>query len=326
MWCTLMQLENEKRSVQMAIEAEKKERIRREEEKRRREEKDEERRMEELKRLEELLNKAAVCIQRHVRGELVRVKLYRKILEERRAALEYERELACEKERTMMKNMDTERVLDEKSWIEWLNSVDHLKREKQQDEQRSMEKFLQKGRILIRELLRKDKLCLHIEVEENDQRIVLMARRNSITRDMKKVGGAHERQRVYQLHSKRAESYQPKQSEVQSLAERSAAPDARIKDLLVEYALLRARQYEEKTEKKRIMSTNNNSFSKVDTEDYIFNQVGKKWLREQEWVEYGVVSPSVEHSLRPSVVSNPVDESEVKKKKKSFDWDSVFGS
>ncbi|ORC86402.1 putative myosin heavy chain [Trypanosoma theileri] len=396
LWGSLMQLENEKRSVQMAIEVERKERIRKEEEKRRKREEEERRRIEEARRLEELRNKAAICIQRHVRGELVRIKLYRVLLEERRAAVEYERERACEQERVIMRSIDHERVLDEKSWIEWLNTVDHLKRKKQQDEQRLNEKALQKRRILIRELIRKeDKFRLHIEVEENDERIEWMARCQALAKDIKKKKSKG-RQRVHQLHTRHVESFQPKQLEVENLAERSAASDARMRDSLVEYALSRARQYEEKPdEKEGIRSTTKNTFSKDYTEEYMFNQVRKKWLREQECMEQGIVSPSTEHDLRPSVMSNPgfknlvdvdinnnnntintinsnnnnqfsapyrtveaslksispllqspsqftqtamtergirtgtepswiIDESEVKKNKKTFDWDSVF--
>ncbi|KEG12942.1 putative myosin heavy chain [Trypanosoma grayi] len=306
-WVSLVQLEEERRQYRAAIETAERERKRAEKEKRKREEEEEHRRLEEERRLMELRNRAAICIQRHVRGELVRIKVYRQLLEEQRAALEYERELACEKERREARAIDTERMADERSWTQWLNSVDHIKWNKQQDEERLLKKTLQRARILFRELVRKeDMLRLRIEVEESDARFVLVARCQSLAAHLMK-SEAERRRRVEKLQAKRTEILRPQPAGIRARAERSTASDARIQKSLTEYALSRARLHDEMPEWRRVAPTPGRPLPKPGKEDSIFRQVRESWLRQQQWVNDGGVAQTTDHIPGPCVAYNDDD-------------------
>ncbi|PWV04731.1 putative myosin heavy chain MYA2-related [Trypanosoma cruzi] len=246
-WKLIKELEAESRVYQETIETAERER-------RRKAIEDERRRVEEARRIEELRRRAAICIQRHVRGELVRIRLYRQLLEERRASLEYERELACGAERREARALDAQRITDEKSWTQWLSSMDYLRGKKRQEEQRLLEKKLQKTRIQIRELVRKeDRMRLNIEVEQTDAFFELFSQHQYISSHYMKVA-AERRRRMEKLQLKTPVVLRPQSAGMKARANRSAAADARINRAITDFALSRARSYEEKRESQSLVS------------------------------------------------------------------------
>ncbi|RNE97295.1 putative myosin heavy chain [Trypanosoma rangeli] len=267
-WSTLKKLEYERRLYQETIEAAERERGVEEE----------------ARRLREVRHRAAICIQRHVRGCLVRIQWYRKLLEERRAALESERELACMAERAEMQALDTQRITDEKSWLQWLNTVDSLRRQKQEDEQRLLEKTSQKTRIRIRELVRKeDEMRLKIELHESDARFALFSHHQYLTAYYMK-SEAERRRRVEKLQVKGTGTFCPRLKGIQTRGERSAASDARMQKTLAEYALSRVRSDSERQECQNAGLAPDCLSPSTSKESLIFCQVQKKWLRQQEWM------------------------------------------
>ncbi|KAF5226190.1 hypothetical protein ECC02_000753 [Trypanosoma cruzi] len=299
-WKLIKELEAERRVYQETMETAERER-------RRKAIEDERRRVEEARRLEELRRRAAICIQRHVRGELVRIRLYRQLLEERRASLEYERELACGAERREARALDTQRITDEKSWTQWLSSMDYLRGMKRQEEQRLLEKILQKTRIQIRELVRKeDRMRLNIEVEQTDAFFELFSQHQYISSHYMKVA-AERRRRMEKLQLKTPVVLRPQSAGMKARAERSAAADARINKAITDFALSRARSYEEKRESQSPGVAPDRFSSNASKESSIFSHVQKNWLRQQEWMRIGDVGQASENYSRLSVAPSAED-------------------
>ncbi|ESL11997.1 myosin heavy chain [Trypanosoma rangeli SC58] len=267
-WSTLEKLEYERRLYQETMEAAERERGVEKE----------------ARRLGEVHHRAAICIQRHVRGCLVRIRWYRKLLEERRSALEFERELACVAERAEVRALDTHRITDEKSWVQWLNAVDSLRRQKQEDEQRLVERTSQKTRIRIRELVRKeDQMRLKIELHESDARFALFSHHQYLTAYYTK-SEAERRRRVEKTQVKGTGTFCPRLKGIQARAERSAVSDARMQKVLAEYALSRVRSDPERQECQNAGPAPDCLSPNTSKESFIFCQVQKKWLRQQEWM------------------------------------------
>ncbi|RNF23623.1 putative myosin heavy chain [Trypanosoma conorhini] len=306
-WNALKKLEGKGRLYQEAIEAAKRDRRRLEEKERRKVKEEEHRRLEEARCLREMRHRAAVCIQRYVRGALLRIRLYRELLEKWRAALESGSELACETERAEVRALDSERAVDEKSWVQWLNTMDYLRRKKQQDELRLLEKTSQKTRIRIRELLRReDQMRLRLEVDESDSRFALLSHHQNLIAHYLKAEDER-RRRANKLKTKSTGTFRPQPKGIQARAERSAASDARIQKALAEYALSRARSDGEKEARQNTGAAPDCLSPKASTESRIFRQLQKKWLRQQEWINLRDVGQTAENHSRLSMVPNSDD-------------------
>lgn len=212
---------------------------------------EERRRKREEQKLQEKRNKAAVTMQRYVRGGLCRLRIFRKVLEETRAKYERDRENLLMEERRAARAVDVKRLQTEKQWISFLNNVDHLKNKSSVDRERQVKHDEQKRRIAIREHARKeDEARDIIESDESHERQTLVARCEMLAAHKLELREQELRARKMFEQQTKPPSLQQQTSSFRPMSpppanHRSARADARTRELLSEYATSRARAFEE---------------------------------------------------------------------------------
>ena len=304
---------------------------------------EERRRLAEVKRLEEKRNKAAINLQRYIRGGLTRIRIFRKVLEESRADFEAKREAEIIAERLAVKEIDRLRLKSEKSWVNWLTEVEQLHRYVESEQQRRQKKIDEKDRIQKRELARLEQNARReLMDEESTDRFTLQAKCDVIAKHKlelerkAKAGGplsphqdaSHRRLPAAERQTPKRTAPSPRRAEAHRRAAQYA--DARTEEVLSSYALNRSRAFEEhfpnsppppvntfSARAKAWEETQSASAKKPgmtpQQSKQLFQRSKNRWERQEEWMD------ARESVLGPSYVSgsgaadrvqstNPLDE------------------
>ena len=264
----------------------------------------ERKRREEERKAIEKRNNAAIVLQKHIRGGMTRTRVLRMVLEEQRCQFEAQRERQMAEERALVREIDVTRIKSEKQWIGWLNEVDQLQRYMETERQRRLEKVEQKERILKREAARaEEKYRADILLEEAMARQTLVTRCEVIAKhklhveDERRRHDASRQQASEHPNRTARRSATPKST----TAARSTTSDARTEKLLADYALQRARAFEEYFPQapppaKNSFATRAQAWESASAarsgrgasptnQRALFDRSKNRWEREEEWLD-----------------------------------------
>ncbi len=239
---------------------------------------------EEKRKLLEKQVKAAINISRNIRGWCARQKIFHEVLEKSRAEYEAKRENQLVEERLAAREVDTQRLLAERQWIAYLNSVDHLKNKSKVDEQRKKDKVRVKERIQEREYKRKEEEAwAELEAEEALQRQGLQIKCDMIAKH--KLQLKEQAKKAEILISERKLSPKKVTTDFQKRVARSAASDARTQETLVDYAVQRAAAFSPFQESARTMLSQTPPKVTGHPNLSLFDRSKNRWEREEEFLD-----------------------------------------
>lgn len=295
----LLRLKREREERERA-EREAEERARREAEEKARliREAEERRRKREEQKLQEKRNKAAICIQRYVRGGLCRLRVFRQVLEETRTKFERERELLLVEERRAAHAVDAKRQTTEKQWIAFLNNVDHLRNKSSVDRERQVKHDEQKRRIACREMCRYEETSRQaLESDESHERQMLVARCEMLARHKRELVEQESRaRRIFEQQTtldgplRGRSPHAGARSAPHPVHHMSARSDNRTREVLSEFAVSRAKAFEEYFSPTPRASAAQEAVPRGSGPSLLkkerFEVAKERWREQDEWLDY----------------------------------------